>query len=232
VREDRAAAPRTRPAILTSVRSGNAPVVTYTIIALCILVFVAQNIPGTVGTLVDIFGKYRPAYTDQLPWTMLTSIFLHGSIPHIVLNMFSLYIFGSILERSLGRARYLALFLISGFGGSVAVLLLNPTVSVVGASGVIFGLLGAFFVIQRSLGGTNPQLIVLIVLNLVIGFVPGLNISWQAHVGGLVVGAAVAFVFLRTRNRSQRRTQVLLTAAIVVALVAITVALVALRPVG
>lgn len=232
VREDRAAAPRTRPAILTSVRSGNAPVVTYAIIALCVLVFVAQNIPGTVGTLVDIFGAYRPRYTAQLPWTMVTSLFLHGSIPHIVLNMFSLYIFGSILERGLGRWRFLALYLLSGFGGSVAVLLIAPTISVVGASGAIFGLLGAFFVIQRRLGGNNLQLIILIVLNLVIGFVPGLNIAWQAHLGGLVVGAAVAFVFVRTRRADQLRTQVMLTTAIAVLLVVITVALVTVRPVG
>ncbi|MFM9876332.1 MAG: rhomboid family intramembrane serine protease [Rhodoglobus sp.] len=231
VREARASAPRTRPAILTALRSTGTPVVTYSIIVLCVVVFVAQNIPGTVGTLVDIFGAYRPRYTAQLPWTMLTSAFLHGSIPHIALNMFSLYIFGSILERSLGRGRFLALYLLSAFGGSVAVLLLAPDIKVVGASGAIFGLLGAFFVIQRTLGANNPQLIVLIVLNLAIGFVPGLNIAWQAHIGGLVVGAAVAFAYLRTRNRSQKRTQILITAGIAVALVVITVALVVLRPV-
>lgn len=231
VREARATAPRTRPAVMTALRSSSTPVVTYSIIALCVLVFVAQNIPGTVGTLVDIFGAYRPRYTAQLPWTMVTSLFLHGSFPHIALNMFSLYIFGSILERALGRGRFLALYLLSGFGGSVAVLLLAPTIAVVGASGAIFGLLGAFFVIQRRLGGNNLQLIILIVLNLVIGFVPGLNIAWQAHVGGLAVGAAVAFVFLRTRNRDQRRSQILLTVGIAVALVVITIATVTLRPV-
>lgn len=69
---------------------------------------------------MDIFGAYRPRYTAQLPWTMVTSLFLHGSIPHIALNMFSLYIFGSILE--CGRWRFLALYLLSGFGGSVAAL--------------------------------------------------------------------------------------------------------------
>ncbi|MDP3208672.1 MAG: rhomboid family intramembrane serine protease, partial [Rhodoglobus sp.] len=129
----------------------------------------------------------------------------------------------SILERSLGRWRFLALYLISGFGGSVAVLLLAPLTAVVGASGAIFGLLGAFFVIQRKLGGNNVQLIVIIVLNLVIGFVPGLNISWQAHVGGLVAGAAVAFVFLRTRRPNQRVAQIRGVSGIAVALVVVTV---------
>ncbi len=223
VKEGRASTPRTKPAFVTRLRSGNAPVVTYSIIALCLLVFVAQNIPGTVSTMVDIFGAYRPRFTGQLPWTMITSMFLHGSIPHIALNMFSLYIFGSILERSIGRWRFLALYLISGFGGSVAVLLLAPQSAVVGASGAIFGLLGAFFVIQRKLGGNNAQLIVLIVLNLVIGFVPGLNISWQAHVGGLIAGAAVAFVMLRTRHPNQRISQLVGISGIVAALVVTTV---------
>jgi len=229
VREARATAPRTRPAILTSLRSGSAPVVTYSIIALCLVVFVAQNIPGTVGTIVDLYGAYRSGYTELVPWTMITSMFLHGSIPHLALNMFSLYIFGSILERSLGRLRFAALYFISGFGGSVAVLLISPGTAVVGASGAIFGLLGAFFVIQRKLGGNNIQLIILIALNLIIGFVPGLNIAWQAHLGGLVVGAAVSFVYLRTRRVDQRRVQLLGVTGIAVALVILTIALVALR---
>ncbi len=229
VREARATAPRTRPAIVTSLRSGNTPVVTYSIIALCLVVFIAQNVPGTVGTLVDIYGAYRPAYTELIPWTMITSMFLHGSIPHFALNMFSLYIFGSILERSLGRLRFTALYFVSGFGGSVAVLLLAPGIAVVGASGAIFGLLGAYFVIQRRLGGNNLQLIILIVLNLVIGFVPGLNIAWQAHVGGLIAGAAVAFVYVRTSRTDQRRTQILGVVGIAAALVLTTIAAVALR---
>ena len=154
---------------------------------------------------------------------MLTAIFLHGSIFHILVNMYSLFIFGSVMERLLGRWRFLALFLVSGFGGSVAVLWLAPGSAVVGASGAIFGLLGAFFVIQRRLGGNNIQLLIVIALNLVIGFLPGLNISWQAHVGGLVAGAAVAFVFLRTRRQDQARMQVLLVAGVVAALLVLTV---------
>ena len=99
-----------------------------------------------------------------------------------------------------GSARFLALYLLSGLGGSVAVMLLSRRrLRCVGASGAIFGLLGAFFVIQRRLGRLERrQLLVLIGMNLVIGFIlPG--ISWQAHVGGLIVGAAVAFIYMRTR---------------------------------
>src|SRR5690606_18074588 len=130
--------------------------------------------------------------------------------------------FGRILEQALGRWRFLALYLISGFGGSIAVLLLAPTISVVGASGAIFGLLGAFFVIQRGLGGNNLQLVLVIGLNLVIGFVvPG--IAWQAHIGGLIVGALVAFVYLKTRRASQKNTQLLLLGAVVAGLVVVTI---------
>jgi membrane associated rhomboid family serine protease len=221
VREARGSAPRTRSRISTAFRpSSGQPVVTWSIIAISVLVFVLQNIPGSP---VNTFGVYRPALTVLLPWTMITSVFLHASILHILFNMYSLFVFGPILEGLLGRARFLALYLISGFGGSVAVLLLNPSGGVLGASGAIFGLMGAFFVVQRRLGGNNIQIVIVIGINLAAGFIlPG--ISWQAHVGGLVAGAAVAFVYLQTRAPADRRRQVLLVAGVVVALVAITAA--------
>lgn len=230
VKEGRASIPRTKSRLAMAFSpSSTKPVITYSIIALCVLIFILQNIP-VVSTYVNTFGVYRPRFTEQLPWTMLTSAFLHGGIFHILLNMYSLFIFGPILERMLGRGRFIALYLISAFGGSVAVLLLAPLGAVVGASGAIFGLLGAFFVIQRRLGGNNIQLLIVIAINLVIGFLPGFNISWQAHVGGLIAGAAVAFVFLRTRRPDQKRTQIAMTAVVVAALLALTVLGVSLLP--
>jgi membrane associated rhomboid family serine protease len=101
--------------------------------------------------------------------------------------------------------------------------LLAPFTPVVGASGAIFGLLGAYFVIQRKLGGNNVQLLIVIGLNLVIGFLPGTNIAWQAHLGGLVVGSAVALVYLRTRRRDQRGLQIALVGGIVAVVLALTV---------
>ena len=153
---------------------------------------------------------------------MLTALFLHGSFLHILFNMYSLLIFGPILEHALGRWRFLALYLLSGLGGSIAVLLIAPGIAVVGASGAIFGLLGAFFVIQRKLGGNSLQLVIVIGLNLVIGFVIP-SIAWQAHVGGLVVGGLVAFVFLRTRAAQKRNEQFLLLFGVLVGLVVLTV---------
>ena len=222
VREGRASVPRPKSRIMTAFRPDSGkPVVTWTIIAICLVLFGLQNIP-VVGNVINIFGVYRPLLTESLPWTMITSAFLHGGILHILFNMYSLFIIGPLLERMLGRGRFIALYLLSAFGGSVAVLLLAPATAVVGASGAIFGLLGAFFVIQRKLGGTNVQLLVIVGLNLVIGFVlPG--VSWQAHVGGLIAGAAVAFVYVRTRRATQKNTQILMVSLVGVALIVLTI---------
>jgi len=195
--------------------SGDRPVVTWSIVVLCVLVYILQIIPGSEVTSALL---YYPPLTALEPWRMITSIFVHspGSVLHIVFNMFSLVIFGPILEQALGRVRFLALFLMSGLGGSVAVLLLAPQTPVLGASGAIFGLLGAFFVIQRRLGGTNVQLLLVIVLNLAVGFLPGTNIAWQAHVGGLIVGALVGLIFLYSpRGNTNRMSNATVQAALV-----------------
>ena len=222
VREGQAGIRRPKPAVVTAFRRGSSvPVVTYSIIALCVVIWGLQMIPGSPVTQ---WLWYYPREIDLEPWRMITSLFVHsqGSLFHIVFNMFSLFILGPILERSLGRWRFIALYLISGFGGSVAVLIIAPDSLVVGASGAIFGLLGAIFIIQRKLGGNTTQLLVVIGLNLAIGFFPGTNIAWEAHVGGLVAGAAVALVYLRTRRRDQQRRQALLVAGIALALIVIT----------
>lgn len=224
IREAQATAPRRKPAILRSLRpASDAPVVTFSIIGATALVYVLQLLPGSpVTSALAFYGPFTPGE----PWRLLTALFVHsqGSLLHILFNMFSLFIFGPLLEAMVGRVRFLALYLIAGLGGSVAVLLLAPYTPVVGASGAIFGLLGAYFVIQRKLGGNNVQLLIVIGLNLVIGFLPGTNIAWQAHLGGLVVGSAVALVYLRTRRPEQRTTQIALVAGIVAAVIALAVA--------
>jgi membrane associated rhomboid family serine protease len=233
VREARESAPRTRPAAVTRIRSSmrgtsGAPVVTYTLIGLNLVFYVLELLTG--GALFRSLAYYSsPDATAAEPWRMITSAFLHSmSSPlHILFNMFSLYIFGPIIEQAVGRARFLALYLLAAFGGSVAVLLLSPNVVVVGASGAIFGLLGAFFVVQRRLGGNSTQLVVVIVLNLVIGFiVPG--VAWQAHVGGLVVGAGVAALYLATRRRQQKSVQIAAVAGVAALLVAVSIVAVAM----
>ncbi|GAA1057958.1 rhomboid family intramembrane serine protease [Agromyces luteolus] len=224
MREQRASAPRTKPAVLTRARSAagrGAPVVTYSIIGITLAVYLLQLIPGLAITDRLLYaGVYSLPFNFE-PWRMITSMLVHSTqlIFHVALNMYTLWIFGQLLENVLGRWRFLALYLISGLGGSVAVLWLSdPRVGVVGASGAIFGLMGAFLVIQRRLGGNATQLLILVGINLVIGFVPGFNIAWQAHLGGLVVGALVGFIYVETRKRDQQRLQVILLAALVVVL--------------
>ena len=225
VREARESAPRTsrgtRTRIKRSMRSSSGvPVVTYTLIALNIAVFAIDFVTG--GSLYGWLA-YRGDFTASQPWRMLTSAFMHASVLHLLFNMFSLFIFGPVIEHAVGRARFAALYLLAAFGGSLAVLLLAPNQAVVGASGAIFGLLGAFFIIQRRLGGNNTQLLILIGLNVAFGFIVP-NVAWQAHLGGLVVGAAVAAVYTATRHRSQKALQIASVAGIGVALVAITIA--------
>lgn len=224
VKEGRASSPRRPSAIAGALRSTkDRPIVTWSIIALCVIVYVLQLLPNSPVTAALLY--YAP-YTYTEPWRMITALFVHSptSFLHILFNMFSLFVLGPIMEQMVGRARFLALYLLSGFGGSVAVLLVAPGTPVVGASGAIFGLLGAFFVIQRKLGGNATQLLVIIGLNLVVGFLPGTNIAWQAHVGGLIVGAGVALIYLRTRRIDQRVIQVIALTGIFVVLVAISLA--------
>jgi membrane associated rhomboid family serine protease len=220
VREARQSAPRRAPAIVKAFRpSSTRPVVTMSIIALCVIVYIAQVVTG--GALTNDW-VYLPALTASEPWRMVTALFVHASVWHILANMYSLFVIGPMLERLLGRARFLALYLLSGFGGSVAVLLIAPASAVLGASGAIFGLLGALFVIQRKLGGNMLQLVIVIGINLAIGFFLPF-IAWQAHVGGLIVGAGVGVAYLQTRRPAQRNWQIGILIAITAALIAVTV---------
>ena len=228
MREQRASAPRTKPAIITRARAATgrgAPVVTYSLIGITIVVYVLQLIPGLGVTDWLYFTPLAMSEIAFQPWRLITSVFVHstGLIFHVLLNMYTLWIFGQLLENVLGRGRFLALYLISGLAGSVGVVwLADHNTSVVGASGAIFGLMGAFLVIQRRLGGSATQLLVLVGINLVIGFIPGLNIAWQAHLGGLVGGALVGLIFVETRKREQRGLQIGLLVGLTLLLLALS----------
>ena len=192
-------------------RSG-APVVTYSLMVITVLIWLLQLVPG-FGVGVTRSLAFNPLYLLPAegffePWRALTAAFVHSpsNVLHVLFNMFSLYIFGRILEPMLGPWRFLALYVLSGIGGSIAVLLLAGG-SVVGASGAIFGLMGALFVFGRQLGGNVRSLLIIIVLNVASGFfLP--NISWQAHLGGLAVGALVAAVLVQTRAERKRGQQI------------------------
>ena len=128
-----------------------------------------------------------------MPWTFLTAGFLHGGVMHLLLNMYALWIVGQYLEQTMGHVRFAAVYFVSLLGGHTAVYVLADPMSnawyggTLGASGGVFGLFAAMFIVNRRLGGRTAQILVLIGLNLVITFtIP--NISWQGHLGGLVIG--------------------------------------------
>lgn len=199
----------------------NNPRVTLTLLIVTSAIYLLQLSP--VGRTIEIYFSYTPVATTIAPWQMLTAAFLHGSWLHLIFNMYTLYIFGQVLEPMLGRARYLALYLIAAFGGSVAVLIFSdPTSSVLGASGAIYGLMGAYFVLLRAIGERSGQLMGLIAINLIFSFLnPG--ISWQAHIGGLVVGGIVASIYAGTRKAEQKGIQLAGLVGLVAVLIGLTV---------
>jgi len=171
--------------------------------AICVAMF-ALDLAIPNGYIFQTFA-YAPFLTESEPWRMVTSAFLHSSnILHIAFNMYALWILGNALEPAFGRLRFLSVYLISALAGSVGVLMLSPIdTAVVGASGAVFGLFGALFVVQKKRGGDLRQIVVLLVINAALGFIiPG--ISWQAHLGGLIAGAlcTVAIAYAPAKNRN------------------------------
>jgi membrane associated rhomboid family serine protease len=148
------------------------------------------------------FGLWPYQIHYQHQWyRMVTSPFLHASVTHIFLNMLTLAIVGPPVEAELGRFRFLAVYLASALGGSVCSYLLGPLNEVgVGASGAIFGVMGAYFVLARRNRWDTSTILALIVINLVISFADP-TIDWRAHVGGLIVGGAVGHGLARTTER-------------------------------
>ena len=180
------------------------PVVTWTILGLCVLLYGGQVIAPQI---VEQLLMFAPVRALSMPWTFLTSGFLHGGIIHLAVNMYALWIIGRHLERTLGHWRYAGIFLTSVLAGHVAVLLLSSPASeswytgTVGASGGLFGLFGALFIVSRRMGGDVTQILILIGLNVVLTFtIPG--ISWQGHLGGLVMGTALAAAMFALRPKA------------------------------
>jgi membrane associated rhomboid family serine protease len=211
------------------------PVVTYAIIAICAVVYLVQRADPTITNRF----YFVPALGWTEPWRFLTAAFLHSpdTIFHILLNMFALWSLGQYLEPMLGRARFAALYLISGIGGQVAVSLLagSPTIAglraglddawltpVVGASGAIFGLFGALLVLNRHLGRSSTAMYATIAINAAFGFLyPG--ISWQAHLGGLLTGAACAGIIVAFRRQGVRQLVWLALGGVLALIVAVAV---------
>jgi len=172
------------------------PVVTYSLIGITAAIFLLQFAIG-INQVANDWGMWPVGIAVGGEWwRLLTAAFLHGSFLHIAFNMYVLFALGPTLERILGHGRYLTLYVLAALGGGVASYVFSDmrTVSV-GASGAIFGLMGALIVAGRRLRYDITQVVVLLAINVVIGFIsPG--VDWRAHFGGLVTGAVVAAIFV------------------------------------
>ncbi|WP_181019637.1 rhomboid family intramembrane serine protease [Nonomuraea typhae] len=203
----------------------NTPYVTWALLAINLLVYGAQYLVGTSVTATLAMWPAGVVLGDQY-YRLITAAFVHGGVFHILFNSWALFVLGPNLERAFGHVRFIALYLISALGGSTLGLWLDaPNTFTVGASGAIFGLFGAIFVVGRRLNMDVRGIAVLIVINLVITFLPGFNISWTGHVGGLITGSALAAALAYAPRKNRTAMQV---AAVVGALV-ILGALVLLR---
>jgi membrane associated rhomboid family serine protease len=183
----------------------------------------------TEGSCVaDVGGTWVTGVADGSYWQLVTSMFTHVEIWHIGFNMLALFILGPQLEVLLGRARFLALYLLSGLVGSAAVYWLSaPDSLTIGASGAIFGLMGALLVVAVKVKGDVQSLLTLVAINLVITVLGSSFISWQGHLGGFVGGVVIGAVLVYSPRR--RRTTWQVAGLTVVGL--LTLAAIALRTV-
>jgi membrane associated rhomboid family serine protease len=192
---------RTKVHTMASTRSE--PRVTVAIIIVCAAVFLGTNgFSGGSGTLWGDLLLFGPAVHDGDWWRLVTSGFLHAGPIHILFNMYLLWILGNMLEPTLGSGRFAALYFTALLAGACGALVVDPNSPTVGASGAVFGLMGAAAVELRS-RGINPfktDIGALIIFNLVLSFVIS-HISVGGHVGGLIGGVLVGIVYDQADRR-------------------------------
>ena len=168
-------------------------------------VYVFQFLLGDV--LIANFALFAPSVTNGQWWLLITAGFLHGSIIHLLFNVYILWVLGSQLENIVGKAKFMIIYFGSLLGGSLASYLFSPFGSYsIGASGAIFGLMGAMLVVGRKRNLDISQITTLVVINVVIGFVLS-GIDWRAHLGGLAAGALITWVLINAtslKGKNQR----------------------------
>jgi len=179
------------------------------LIALNVAIFIIQLITGggiAVYSPLTFFLGLTPALLSQQPWTIISSMFVHGGIWHILFNMISLYFLGSFLIRAAGEKSFLAIFFLGGLAGNILfVLLANPFSTGIGASGAVFALAGALAIMVPRVPVfilfipiPMPLWIAVIIL-LVLSFLFS-GIAWEAHLGGLLLGLVAGLIFRRRRR--------------------------------
>lgn len=199
------------------------PIVTRTILIVCVTVFAISSLTGG-----DVFGARNfgmfPLSVAQGEWyRLLTATFLHAGLLHIAFNMYALFLLGPGLEYYLGTKRFTIVYLLSAIGASVASYAFSDIAIIsVGASGAIFGLMTATMVFGKAIRADTRQLALLLLVNFLIGAaVPG--IDWRAHLGGAVIGAAVAYVMVQADVKRNKNYELFGIAVIVVAIVGLMI---------
>lgn len=182
--------------------------VTFALIVVLVAVFLAEMFSGGSsglnggGKLIREGGLYAAGVADGEWYRIFTSAFLHAGLIHLGFNLFALYILGTLLEPAIGSVRFAGIYLASILAGSLGVLVINPNELSVGASGGIFGLMAAAFLIARDRGLDElaSQIGFFVVLNLVFTFsIP--NISIGAHIGGLIGGIVASLLVIAVERR-------------------------------
>ena len=198
------------------------PIATYVLIALNVAVFVGARSSVQAQSDLILFG---PAVADGDYWRLITSGFLHVEITHILLNMLSLFWLGRMIEPALGHARFVAIYFVALLGGSLGVMILSPDEATLGASGAIYGLLGAAIVMARNrqISLIQSGLIPILAINFVLTIsLPGISLG--GHLGGLIGGLVATFV---VEQLSMRRRNSLVPAVVSCAVLAVATAVVA-----
>jgi membrane associated rhomboid family serine protease len=180
-----------------------APVLTYALIAANVIVFLLTNkinaagglgFGGTLNSLGNRLVLYGPAVKNGQDYRLMSAAFIHFGLLHIGFNMYALYLLGSAFERYAGTVRFALVYFTAALAGSFGALILTPHAATGGASGAIFGVMGALFVLERQRGMALLQSPIgfLILINLAFTFgIPGISIG--GHIGGLIGGALVGF---------------------------------------
>jgi membrane associated rhomboid family serine protease len=204
---------------------------TFALIAINVIVFLVELAGGGAGqfssggSVIHDAGLRGPEVANGDWWRVISGGFLHAGFLHLLLNMYVLYIAGSILEPGIGTPRFLGIYFVSLIAGSLGVLILDPNTVTVGASGAIFGLMAAVIVVARGRGVEQlaSQFGLFVVLNLVLTFsIPGISIG--GHIGGLIGGAVAALLVIFVERRMSGRAGFTLELAGILLLIAATFA--------
>jgi membrane associated rhomboid family serine protease len=204
---------RTRVTRITpGIHLGRAPA-TYVLIAINVIVFIAQIASGaplaigfeTGGSLFRDFSLFGPAVAHGDWYRIVTAGFLHAGLLHIAFNMVALYFLGSLLEPGIGTPRFLAVYFVSLLAGSFGALLLTPDSPTVGASGAVFGLMSAAFIVARHRGVEQlaAQIGFYIIINIFFT-IGAAGISVGGHFGGLIAGALCGLLIVYAERRARR----------------------------